>query len=318
VNTLKRGLKVGLETTWTLGKVIFPITLFITILSQTPVMDWLVKVLSPMMGLLGLPGEAAIPLVIGNFSNLYAAIGAILSLDLTVKHVFILAVMLSFSHNVFIESSVAAKVGIKVWVVLTVRFGLAIISAIVISLVWKGGTEPAEYGLVPQQTEAITGFWNIILHGLQQGFFGIVQLAAIVIPLMIFIQIMKDLSFIDHFSKWMSPFTRLLGMEKNTSTTLAAGLIFGLAYGAGVMLQAVKEDGVSKRDLYLVFIFLVGCHAVIEDTLIFAPLGIPIWPLLLIRLGVATLITIIVAPVLNKINWDIKELQGKEDVSVGN
>jgi hypothetical protein len=312
VNTLKRGLKVGLETTWTLGKVIFPITLFVTILSQTPVMDWLVILLTPLMGLIGLPGEAAIPLVIGNFSNLYAAIGAILSLDLTVKHVFILAVMLSFSHNIFIESTVAAKVGIKVWVVLTVRLGLAIISAVVISLVWNGGNEPAEYGLVPQQSEAVTGIWNIILHGLQQGFFGIVQLAAIVIPLMIFIQFMKDLHFIDYFSKWMSPVTRLLGMEKNTSTTLAAGLVFGLAYGAGVMLQAVKEDGVSKRDLYLVFIFLVGCHAVIEDTLIFVPLGIPIWPLLLIRLGVATLITVIVAPVLNRINWDMKELELQE------
>ena len=49
------------------------------------------------------------------------------------------------------------------------------------------------------------------------------------------------------------------------------------------MIQAVQEDGVSKKDATLVFIFLVACHAVIEDTLIFIPLGIPVWPLLLIR-----------------------------------
>jgi hypothetical protein len=313
LNTVKRGLIVGLKTTWTLGKIIFPITLFVTILSMTPIMGWLIKLLTPIMSLIGLPGEAAIVLVIGNISNLYAAIGAILTLDLTVKHVFILAVMLSFSHNIFVESSVAVKVGIKIWVVFVVRIGLALASAVIISLVWKGGNEPAQYGLIPKQTEEITGAWNIILHGLEQGFFGILQLAAIVIPLMIFIQIMKDLSWLDHFSRWMAPITKLLGMERNTATTLAAGLAFGLAYGAGVMIQAVKEDGVTKRDLYLAFIFLVACHAVIEDTLIFLPLGIPVWPLLLIRLGVAILLTLAVAPIINKIDWkDVEELQHKE------
>ena len=61
------------------------------------------------------------------------------------------------------------------------------------------------------------------------------------------------------------------------------------------MIQAVQEDGVSKKDATLVFIFLVACHAVIEDTLIFMPLGIPILPLLLIRVITAFVLTIIVA-----------------------
>ena len=78
------------------------------------------------MKLIGLSGDAAIPLVLGNFLNLYAAIGAILTLDLTVKEVFILAVMLSFSHNLIIESSVAMKVGIKLWLVLVTRLGTCI------------------------------------------------------------------------------------------------------------------------------------------------------------------------------------------------
>lgn len=83
-------------------------------------------------------------------------------------------------------------------------------------------------------------------------------------------------------------------MHENTSTTMAAGLLFGLAYGAGVVIQAVEEDGVSKKDLTLAFLFLMACHAVVEDTLIFIPLGIPIWPLFLIRLGVAIILTLIV------------------------
>lgn len=312
MKTLKQGLYVGLLTTWKLGKIIFPITLIVTMLSQTPVMDWLTRVLSPMMNWIGLPGEAAIPLVLGNVLNLYAAIGAMLTMDLTVKEVFILAVMLSFSHNLFVESAVAKQVGLSISVVLLVRIGLALFSAWLINLVWQGGGERASYGFVPAGPEEVDGFGPIVWYGVESALIGILQLAAIVIPIMIFVQIMKNMRWLPVFSRWMAPFTRVLGVKSNTSTTLAAGLLFGLAYGAGVMIQAAKEDGVSKKDLYLVFIFLVACHAVIEDTLLFIPLGIPVWPLLLIRLITAILLTIAVAYIWNKLDKETPEEQKEE------
>lgn len=310
LQTFKRGLMVGLKTTWTLGKVIFPVTLLVGILQHTPILQYIIQAIAPIMGIFGLSGEAAIPLVIGNFLNLYAGIGAILTLDLTVKEVFILAVMLSFSHNLLIESSVAAKVGIKIWVILAVRLGLAFFAGIIINLAWNGGGELAKYGMIAKSDEAVSGFFPILLDATQRGLMGILQLAIIVIPLMIIVQYMKELGWLNMFSKWMSPFTRMLGMKENTSTTMAAGLLIGLAYGAGVMIQAVKEDNVSKKDITLAFIFLVACHAVIEDTLIFIPLGIPVWPLLLIRIVTAVVLTIAVAYI-----WKRMELaKGKEAI----
>ncbi|MBD1381449.1 nucleoside recognition domain-containing protein [Metabacillus arenae] len=293
--SLIKGLKAGLQTTWTLGKVIFPITLIVTLLRYTPVLDWIVHFITPFMGILGLPGEAAIPLVLGNFLNLYAGIAGILTLDLAVKEVFILAVMLSFSHNLIIESTVAAKVGIKLWVILAVRIGLAFTSAIIINLVWQGGQEQAQYGFISSSSTESSGWGEIMVEGVTKAGLGVVQLAAIVIPLMIIIQFMKDLGWLHVFSRWMAPVTRSLGMKENTSMTLVAGLTIGLAYGAGVMIQAVKEDGVSKKDLTLAFIFLVSCHAVVEDTLVFIPLGIPVIPLLIIRVVTAILLTMAIA-----------------------
>lgn len=306
MGSFKNGVLVGLRTTWTLGKIIFPITLIVTIIGYTPLLDWIARMLAPIMSILGLSGEATIPLVLGNVLNLYAAIGAILTLDLSVKEVLILAIMLSFSHNLLVESAVATKVGIRISVVLGVRIGLALFSGVVINFFWNGGAEKAQYGFVSSgQTSDASGWGVIIYQGLESAFLGVLQLALIVIPLMVVIQVMKDLHWLEWFSKAMSPFTKMLGMKKNTSTTLAAGLFFGLAYGAGVMMQAVKEDGVSKKDLYLAFIFLVACHAVIEDTLIFIPLGIPVWPLLIIRLVTAIALTMIVA-----FFWNRLEKQG--------
>lgn len=294
--TLAAGAKSGLKTTWTLGKVIFPITIIITLLQHTPVMGWIIKLISPVMGIFGLSGEAAIPLVMGNMLNLYAGIAAIFSLELTVKEVFILAVMLSFCHNLIIESTVAMKVGIKVWIILAVRIGLAVISAIVINLVWHGGQSTAQYGLFTENKAAAPDGWvEITMAAFTKAGLNILQLAVIIIPLMIVIQIMRDKGWLDVFSKWIAPFVKLLGMKENTSMTMVAGLTIGLAYGAGVMIKAVEDDGVSRRDITLAFIFLVACHAVVEDTLVFIPLGIPVWPLLLIRVTTALLLTMSIA-----------------------
>ena len=162
MGTFQNGLKAGLRTTWTLGKIIFPITVLVVVLQHTPVLPWLIKLIAPFMGIFGLSGEAAIPLVLGNALNLYAGIAGILSLELTVKEVFIIAVMLSFSHNLFIETGVALKVGVKLWIVLVVRFGLAAMSGIIINLMWKGGGETAHYGMAPKVTKStgwLVGNW---------------------------------------------------------------------------------------------------------------------------------------------------------------
>ncbi|WP_047984097.1 nucleoside recognition domain-containing protein [Ornithinibacillus californiensis] len=307
---IKRGLKQGLQTTWTLGKVIFPITLIITILQFTPVLPWVIEKISPLMGLIGLSGEAAVPIVLGNTLNLYAGIGAIISFDFTVKEVFIMAMMLSFSHNLFIESAVASKVGIKWWLIVGVRVGLALIAAVIINLVWSGGGELAQYGFISQEAANPTGWGEIILQGLQTATLAVLQLAIIVIPLMIIMQYLREMGWLTKLSNGFAPMTKVLGMEKNTSMTLVAGLTIGLAYGAGLMIQAVKEDGVSKKDMTLALIFLVSCHAVVEDTLIFIPLGIPVWPLLVIRLVTAIILTMTIAFI-----WKRSEQRKRKDIT---
>ncbi|ANB55619.1 nucleoside recognition family protein [Anoxybacillus sp. B7M1] len=310
VETVKKGLAVGVKTTGALGKIIFPVTLIVSILQYTPILPWIIRVVSPLMKWIGLPGEAAIPLVLGNFLNLYAGIGAILTLHLTVKEVLILAVMLSFSHNLLVEVTVAGRVGVHVALAVGVRVMLAIVSALLIHLIWQGGDEVAQYGMISSSSAEFSGWGLVVWTGVKKALFGIMQLAMIVIPLMVGIQILKDLKWLDVFSRWMSPLTRMLGMKENTSMTLAAGLLFGLAYGAGVMIQAVQEDGVSKKDVTLAFLFLSACHAVVEDTLLFVPLGIPVWPLLLIRLTTAVLLTMMVGFV-----WNVYSKTGRREAA---
>lgn len=298
VATWRRGLLAGARTAWTLGKVIFPVTVAVTVLRHTPVIDGLTALLAPLMTLVGLPGEAALVLALGNLLNLYAAIGAMLSMTLTVKEVFLLAVMLSFSHNLLVETAVTTRIGVSVWTAAGMRLGLAFGAAALLNLLWRGGEEAARYGLVPPAAPNLAGDWAAIAwHGIETAFWGVVQMALIVFPLMVAIELLKDLRVVDRLARALTPVTRLLGLSERTALTLLAGLLFGLAFGAGVIIESAREAGFSKRDLYLLTLFLSACHAVVEDTLIFVPLGINVVWLLILRLAVAFILTILLARV---------------------
>lgn len=132
--TFKNGIISGLKTTWVLAKIMIPVYFFVTLLSYTPVLEWISKLLAPVMNIVGLPGEAALALVLGNAINLYAALGVITGLTLTAKEITIIAVMLSFSHSLFPETAVAKKTGISATGVIMIRFTLAILSGIVLNI----------------------------------------------------------------------------------------------------------------------------------------------------------------------------------------
>jgi hypothetical protein len=129
-DTLKRGFMSGLKITWKLSKILVPVYFIVTVLKYTPIINWISMGFAPLMKFFGLPGEAAIVFVMGNFVNLYAAIGAMASLDLTLKEIYILAIMLSFCHSLIVETALAKKIGLSAINVITVRIGLAVVSGI--------------------------------------------------------------------------------------------------------------------------------------------------------------------------------------------
>jgi len=136
---------------------------------------------------------------------------------------------------------------------------------------------------------------DVLTEGLKGGISSVFGIALIVIPLMIFLEIARDMNLLELISKWTRPLTRWLGVSESSALPLAIGLIFGLAYGAGVIIQSANEGEMDQRSLVLVSIFLACCHAVIEDTLLFIPVGANGWMLLGIRLFVAIFVTVLLS-----------------------
>jgi spore maturation protein SpmB len=137
LQTWKRGAANGLKTSVMLLKIIIPVYAGVTILGHTPVIGWISKLFAPVMSFTGLPGEAAIAFVTGAFVSNYAAIGIIIALHLSPWQITTIAVMLNFSHELFVETAVIKKTGINIWPIVAVRLGSAFLVGGLMHIVGK-------------------------------------------------------------------------------------------------------------------------------------------------------------------------------------
>jgi hypothetical protein len=110
---VKRGLRAGLDTFWLLARTMVPAYLGALVLQELGVIEWLSERIAPLMSLVGLPGEAALPLILGYVLNIYAAVGAMQALTLTPQEVTALALASLIGHNLLVEGAVLRKTGMN-------------------------------------------------------------------------------------------------------------------------------------------------------------------------------------------------------------
>jgi hypothetical protein len=120
-------LKRTVQTFLDLMKIIIPVYTIVYILSITPFLKMFGDFLKPAMKFLGLPGESALALILGNFINIYAAIGVIPQLHLNPHQITTLSLMLLTSHSQLLESSVFLKLKTKFIFLLLLRILVAVI-----------------------------------------------------------------------------------------------------------------------------------------------------------------------------------------------
>lgn len=107
-----QGTRKALRATLILGKIIVPVTFVLVALEQ---LGWLIRIASlfgPMLNPFGLPGDAALPLLLGFFVNIYAAMGAIAVLTLSPREVTVIAVMILTCHSLLMETPVLKFTGL--------------------------------------------------------------------------------------------------------------------------------------------------------------------------------------------------------------
>lgn len=141
LQSIKQGTRHGIETTLMLGKIIVPIYFFVTFLRHTPTIDWIARAFEPLMNFFNLPGEAALILVMGNLLSLYSGVGAIQALSLGTFEITLLAIMLNFSHSLFVETAVATKLKVSGAKIMALRVGLMLASGLIFGTLAGGALQ---------------------------------------------------------------------------------------------------------------------------------------------------------------------------------
>ena len=135
---IKQGFDNTLKVIWKITKIIIPVYILVSLLAYLNILPIISNYLAPIMSIFGLPGEACLALILGNFINIYAAIATLITVNLSVKQITIIALMLTTSHSLFIETSVLASLKVSKMFQVVLRLTVMIIIGIVMNLIWRG------------------------------------------------------------------------------------------------------------------------------------------------------------------------------------
>jgi len=282
---LLRGLRKGLQSFFWMIKILVPVSLFTALLEWS---GWLTSIdflIQPLMGWLGLPAKAALPLVIGMLTNIYGGIAAMVMLPFSKEQMTLIAIFLLISHNLIQEGIIQGKSGIHPLKATLFRIVAACITVILVGqFLDTGAANPlAESVLTPSAQPFLAMLQNWIVATVRLA----IKIFLIIISILTVVEILKSYGWIDRAVTLLAPFLRTLGLSDKVGILWLAGAFFGLVYGAALIVEEAKRGDLSKEELEGLHLSIGINHAVIEDPALFLSLGLSAFWLWVPRLVMA-------------------------------
>jgi len=261
------------KTVWWLLKLILPISLFVSFLQYWGVITWIATYLKPVFSLIGLPGESAVVFITSLFVPLYGPIAVISTLPLTIREITILAIMCLITHNLFMETAIQKKTGSSAVALLILRPVMSFVAAFGLNLLL-----PEHIGAIHaiQKSIAFGSVGDMLLNWIQTAGYLSLKIAIIVSGLMILQSILKEFNILPIISKIFAPFMRVMGLTDESSFLWFVAQTLGLTYGSAVMLEEVENKEITPYSANLLNFHIAINHSLLEDTLLFVAIGVPI------------------------------------------
>ncbi|KAA6323146.1 hypothetical protein EZS27_027387 [termite gut metagenome] len=253
-------------------EIILPLSLLVRLLQYYGMVGYLADFLHPLFNLVGLPGETAIVFVTSVFLPLYAAIAVMTSLVMSLREATILTLMCLLAHNLPVECAVKKKTGSSFVGMFILRVVMAFVVAFFLHIVLPQSDVPFRQAIVAVHDVSIISLLTAWLHS---SLSLILTIALIVTGLMVLQRVLLEFHLIEVISRSLRPLMKLFGLPDNSSFLWFVGNLAGLTYGGAIMADMMEEGKLSTVDSNLVNHHLAISHSLLEDTLLFVTLGIP-------------------------------------------
>jgi spore maturation protein SpmB len=298
-------LRQGIKTSWYMFKFMIPISVVVKILQETGLIVHVGNVLSPLMKLMGLPGEMGLVWASSMIANIYGSLIAYLQIvpmlenPLTIAQVTTLATIILIAHTFLIELVITQRAGAKIVPMFVIRFGFGFVAGVLVFWMYHF------LGVLQDYPEVV----NTLLMGkkdptlLEWGLnelrnYGFIFLC--VTGLIILLDILKRVGIINKINNLLEPVLRILGIGKDVIPITVVGMTLGLAYGGGLIINSVNRDGLKKRDVLYALFLMALCHSVIEDSLLLISIGAHYTGVFIFRICFALIITYIFVKITSK------------------
>ena len=257
-------------------QIIIPISFLTSLLSYSGWMDRIDFLLQPVMSLLNLPSMAALPILVGMLTGIYGGIASMVMLPLTNEQMTLIAVFILISHNLVQEGIIQAKSGIHPLKATLFRLTASVITVIIVARFLKPDTlavmsEGLSRGAA-QPLMAMLKNWFIA------SFYLCIKMFVIIMALMILLGIMKSFNIIHHIVRVISPVLKAMGLNQKVGILWITAAVFGIAYGAVVIVEEAKEGNFDRQELEKLHISIGINHSMVEDPALFLTFGLnPFW-----------------------------------------
>jgi len=277
---LKESIHSSIASAVLILKVIVPFYILADVLIYFDVLKYISFLFTPLTSLLQLPPEAAVALGSGILFNVYATIAFAAPLGLSVYQWTILGVFLGVCHGLIIESAVMAKLGVSYGYSVILRIVGAFVAVAPLLLLPSSlftGTAAAGSTIVP---DLYDGFWQMLVGSTVSAVTLSIKVIALITVIIICMDLLKSLSVVK------------AKMEQvNTSFSIIVGQVLGITYGATILIREVQRGSLSRRDIFFISTFLMICHSIIEDILLFVIFGASYWVILILRVVAAVVVS---------------------------
>ena len=273
--SVRSGLSSGIKTAFLLAKIMVPVSLGVALLQWSGILAWVARFLAPAMGLLGLPGEAAFVLVSSALLTNYSAIAVIETLPLTMREITILAIMCLTAHNLIVETAIMKKSGSSAFKMVLMRIGWAVVAGYAFNLILPADTtivtSAAESGQAAVAFLPMMSAWGLSTLRL------VTKIVVLVLLIMIGQRLMEEFRIMDFLSKLTAPAMRVFGLPHNASFLWIILNVVGYAYGAGIIMERVKDGKMKPQEADLVNHHACLCHSLLEDSVLYVSIGVPLF-----------------------------------------
>lgn len=257
----KTTLHNALLSAITVLKLIIPIYIIADILYYYNTLSYIAFVIEPFTSIIGLPKETALSIISGLFLNVYASVAFAAPLDLSIHQWSILAVFVGVAHALPVEGVIMKKIGISNFY----SYSLRIIVAFILGYITY---------LLPQNWFSATLSDAVFTKETYQSLGALLQ-GSILNSIELSIKVIFLITLLIFIMDFIKTRKFIVESQKNISKgfSIGVGTILGITYGAGILIKEVQSGAISKEDIFYIATFLMICHAIIEDTLLFVIFG---------------------------------------------